>query len=83
MIKAMQVGSNFYWRSRDKYEGAKTLTGPATSGFESIDQLPEVKLSAKYRTRTEKWKLLYRCGTEKCFAEYCFFHTNTVFGRRQ
>lgn len=51
--KGKQVGSNFYWRSRDKYEGAKTLTGPATSGFESIDQLPEVKLSAKYKTRTE------------------------------
>ena len=52
-IKSRKVGSNFYWRSRDKYEGAKTLTGPATSGFESIDQLPEVKLSAKYKTRTE------------------------------
>ena len=51
--KGKQVGSNFYWRSRDEYEGAKTLTGPATSGFESIDQLPEVKLSAKYKTRTE------------------------------
>lgn len=51
--KGKQVGSNFYWRSKDSYEGAKTLTGPATSGFESINQLPKVRLSAKYKTRTD------------------------------
>ena len=46
-----QVGSNFYWRSTDKYEGKTTLTGPATSGFESLAELPEVQLHTKYVTR--------------------------------
>lgn len=51
--KGKQAGSNFYWRSQDRYEGAKTLTGPTTSGFETIDRLPEVRLSVKYKTRKE------------------------------
>ena len=34
--KGKDVSSNFYWRSNDKYEGSKTLTGPAASGFEDI-----------------------------------------------
>lgn len=48
--KNNQVGSNFYWRSNSHYEGAKTLTGPATAGFQAIDQLAKTKLSAKYST---------------------------------
>lgn len=42
--KGNEVANNFYWRSNDKYEGSKTLTGPATSGFESLSELPAVKL---------------------------------------
>ena len=41
----VEVGSNFYWRSDDVYEGRKTLTGPATSGFETISDLAEAKVS--------------------------------------
>jgi hypothetical protein len=43
------VASSFYWRSKDAYKGAWTMTGPATSGFEAINQLPEIslKLNAK------------------------------------
>lgn len=42
------VGSNFYWRSKDEYQGSKTLTGPAVSGFESLATMSkaDVKVSA-------------------------------------
>ena len=43
--KGKQVGSNFYWRSDDKYEGKNTLTGPATSGFESIEDLGQARVA--------------------------------------
>ena len=34
----------------DKYEGRKTLTGPTSSGFESLSNLPTVKLNSKIRS---------------------------------
>lgn len=34
-----KVGSNFYWRSKDHYQGCKTLTGPAVSGFEDLKSM--------------------------------------------
>ncbi len=48
--KNKQVGSNFYWRSNNKYEGRKTLTGPSTAGFQDINKLAKTKISAKYTT---------------------------------
>lgn len=39
-----EVSENFYWRSNDKYEGKKTLTGPATSGFEDLASLKSTRL---------------------------------------
>lgn len=41
-----EVSNNFYWRSNDKYEGRKTLTGPATSGFEALSELKPSKVKA-------------------------------------
>jgi len=49
--KGKEVASTFYWRSTDKYEGAKTLTGPATSGFEDLAKLKSVQLKTKYKIR--------------------------------
>lgn len=46
--KGTQVGDAFYWRSNDKYEGRKTLTGPTTSGFQSISQLKPAELKVKF-----------------------------------
>lgn len=48
-----EAGSNFYWRSGDAYEGPKTLTGPATSGFEGINDLASANVSVKYSTKEE------------------------------
>ena len=43
------VSSNFYWRSTDSYEGPQTVTGPCTSGFESLQEMPkaDVRVSRK------------------------------------
>lgn len=42
-----KVSDAFYWRSKSKYEGAWTMTGPAVSGFEQINQLPATSLEVK------------------------------------
>ena len=46
--KGTQVGSNFYWRSTDEYKDRKSASGPCSGGFQAINQLPKVKLSAKF-----------------------------------
>lgn len=45
--KGRKTGSNFYWRSDDRYEGKNTLTGPATSGFETISDLGQARISVE------------------------------------
>ena len=49
--KGKDVSSNFYWRSNDKYEGSKTLTGPTSSGFEDLSKLKAAKVKLSYKTR--------------------------------
>lgn len=52
--KGKDVSSNFYWRSNDKYEGSKTLTGPAASGFEDLSKLKQAKVKLAYKVREDK-----------------------------
>lgn len=53
------VSDNFYWRSNDKYEGSKTLTGPTSSGFESLADLKEVALKVKSGvSKKEDWQVM-------------------------
>lgn len=54
--KNKQVGSNFYWRSNNKYEGRKTLTGPTTAGFQEINKLARTKIAIKYKTSSRDGK---------------------------
>lgn len=42
-----EVANSFYWRSNDKYEGKRTLTGPNASGFEDLSKLKPVSLKTK------------------------------------
>ena len=49
--KGKDVSSNFYWRSNDKYEGSKTLTGPASSGFEDLSKLKAANVKLSYKAR--------------------------------
>ena len=45
--KGQILSRNFYWRSLDKYEGPKTVTGPCTSGFQPLAQMPAAKPRVK------------------------------------
>lgn len=47
--KGKILSRNFYWRSLDKYEGPKTVSGPCTSGFQMLSSLPSAKPSIKAR----------------------------------
>ena len=38
------VSENIYWRSTDSYDGPQTVTGPCTSGFESLQDMPAAKV---------------------------------------
>lgn len=38
------IADSFYWRSKDPYRGAWTMTGPAVSGFEDINKLNKAKI---------------------------------------
>jgi hypothetical protein len=38
------VSENFYWRSTDGYDGPQTVTGPCTSGFENLQDMPKAKV---------------------------------------
>ena len=51
-----QVGSNFYWRSNNKYEGPKTITGPATAGFQDIKKLKKTRVTVKQSTSVSNGK---------------------------
>lgn len=55
-----EVSSNFYWRSTDSYEGRESLTGPATSGFESLSLLKRASLHTSCHLRRT---------SDKCFVD--------------
>ena len=42
-----EIGSDVYWRSCAVYGGPKSMTGPCTSGFETLPDLPQTKLAVE------------------------------------
>lgn len=42
-----ELSSSFYWRSNNTYLGKKTVTGPATAGFEPLSSMKEINLDCK------------------------------------
>ena len=43
------VSENLYWRSTDSYDGPQTVTGPCTSGFESLQDMPKASVKVSRR----------------------------------
>ena len=41
------MSENLYWRSTDEYQGANTLTGPTTAGFQDMAKLKAAKPRVK------------------------------------
>ena len=42
-----EIGSDVYWRSCAVYGGPKSMTGPCTTGFETLPDLPQTKLAVE------------------------------------
>lgn len=68
-----EVTSNFYWRSNDKYEGKNTLTGPTSSGFESLKDLKQAKVKTLYRVRKEADKYFVEVVLKNVSNSIAFF----------
>lgn len=68
-----QVGSNFYWRSRDKYQGKKTVTGPCTSGFSDLKLLGKTKLQIKKKVVMKDGQQLTRLSIKNTGKAIAFF----------
>ncbi|MDR2919552.1 MAG: glycoside hydrolase family 2 [Tannerella sp.] len=46
-----EVAQTFYWRSSDVYQGKETLTGPTSSGFESLAGMKSSRIKATYKIK--------------------------------
>ena len=44
------LSDNFYWRSDDEFEGRESLSGPCSSGFDSLGKMKKAALSIKTQT---------------------------------
>ena len=45
--KGNVLSDNFYWRSDDEFEGRESLSGPCSSGFESLSKMKKASVSVK------------------------------------
>ena len=72
--KGKDVSSNFYWRSNDKYEGSKTLTGPAASGFEDLSKLKQAKVKLTYKMREDNNNYFVDITLRNTSSQIAFFN---------
>lgn len=69
-----EVSRNFYWRSRDKYKGWNTLTGPCTAGFQSLASMKPATVSTSVKTRTEGGKSFTEVQIRNTSSRIAFFN---------
>ena len=50
------VSENFYWHSNSEYQGWKTLTGPCTAGFQSLQTMKPTQVKYTTKVRRENGK---------------------------
>jgi mannosylglycoprotein endo-beta-mannosidase len=48
-----EVANSFYWRSKDEYKGAWSMTGPAVSGFNQLNELKKVAVKTLVHTKAK------------------------------
>lgn len=68
------VSDNFYWRSLDAYKGKSTLTGPCTSGFETLQDMPAATVKATCHTTHSQGKTLVRVTLRNTGRRIAFFN---------
>ena len=69
-----KVGSNFYWRSNDRYEGANTVTGPCVSGFEPLQEMPQAKVKSSAKMRREGDRIFFDITLCNTSSKIAFFN---------
>jgi len=67
------VADAFYWRSKDAYKGAWTMTGPAVSGFADINKLAPATLSLHTVMKPGKDKLSLQATVINTSGRLAFF----------
>ncbi len=72
--KGKEVSSNFYWRSKDKYEGKKTVTGPAASGFADLNNMKPSKVRLSYKTREKDGRYFVDITMKNTAKRIAFFN---------
>lgn len=68
-----EVADAFYWRSRDAYKGAWTMTGPAVSGFSDINRLPRAVLNGRVKKRVVNGKVFLDLRIKNTSGKIAFF----------
>ena len=68
------VSDNFYWRSKDAYKGKATLTGPCTSGFETLQDMPSTTVKVTCRTMRVGKKTVVRVTLRNTGRRIAFFN---------
>ena len=71
--KKKEIANTFYWRSNDKYEGSKTLTGPTSSGFEDLSKLKQVQLKTQYKVYQENDRHFIKAEIKNTSSTLAFF----------
>ena len=79
--KGKEVANTFYWRSNDKYEGRKTLTGPASSGFEDLSKLKQVQLKTRYKAYQEGDRHFIKAEIKNPSSTVAFFTQLQLLGQ--
>lgn len=73
------VSTNFYWRSDDEYEGKTTVTGPCTSGFQSLQTMKKATLKCSTQTRREEGRLYVDVTVRNVSGRIAFFNQLHLF----
>lgn len=68
------ISENFYWRSKDEYEGKKTLTGPCTSGFQSLASMPGTSLKTSLKTSRRDGRFIAEIRLSNKSSKIAFFN---------
>ena len=71
--KDKEIASTFYWRSNAIYKGKETLTGPTSSGFESLNKMPKARIQTKYKTKVSDNRYYIEVSVKNTSPQITFF----------
>ena len=68
------VSRNFYWRSNDEFTGKPSITGPCTSGFESLYEMKRPVLRTKVTQQTGESGKVFTVNLKNSSSRISFFN---------